>query len=69
MVFWAFFCPWYLSMRLVGYILPVVLGSLVAVRQVVKRNDADDKRTFLLWNVWMVMVYLLPLVKKISESL
>lgn len=68
MFFWAFFCPWFLSMKPIGYILPVALGSIVAVRQVVLRNDTADKKTFLIWNVWMVTIYLLPLVKKISES-
>ena len=63
MSFWSVFCPWFWSLSLYGYLAPVVLGYTIAYRSLTKRSVKEDKMTFRIWNVWMIMVYTLPLVK------
>ena len=62
MVFWSMFCPFYWSLPpdiSAGF---AFLGFLIALRCMTRRTVSDDKTTFQLWNVWMVVVYSLPLI-------
>ncbi len=61
MVFWCWFCPWFWSVPMGGYTLPVALGGTVAIRTLFKRTVDDDKATFRFWNLWLVSLYTLPL--------
>ena len=66
-LFWALVAPTFWEVKVGAYVVPVALGSLVARRALLKSTVAEDKLTFKLWNLWMVSVYLLPLVKRLSE--
>jgi len=68
MVFWCWLAPWLWKLSVVGYVAPVTLGLTVAVRALKERAEAADKTTFRLWNLWMVSVYMLPLVKACEVS-
>jgi len=68
MVVWCWATPWLWKLSTVGYVAPVVLGLTVAVRTLRERSERGDKNTFRIWNLWMVSVYLLPLIKA-SEGL
>ncbi|KAK5991666.1 Fumagillin beta-trans-bergamotene synthase [Cladobotryum mycophilum] len=63
MVFWSIFCPVYIGSPLVGFAISAGLGGLVAVRSLLKRSVPTDKMTFRLWNLWLVSIYTLPLLK------
>jgi len=52
---------WNLNLR--GYIMPACLGAIIAVRTLKWRNVVCDKKTFQLWCLWLVVIYLLPLVE------
>ena len=39
------------------------LGLSVCIRTLIYRSVAVDKSTFKLWNLWVVMIYCLPLIK------
>ncbi|TGO47637.1 hypothetical protein BCON_0269g00030 [Botryotinia convoluta] len=58
MLIWCWLAPLLWSSSMSGFVLPVVVGLIIT-----RRTEADDKRTFQLWNMWLVSVYLLPLVK------
>jgi hypothetical protein len=62
MAAWGLACPryWHLS----GYATAVFggLAFTVAVRTLIWRNISADRMTFLIWNLWMVNLYLLPLL-------
>jgi hypothetical protein len=49
-----------------GYIPSVMLGSLVAVRTIKWRTVAHDKRKFLFSNLWLVSIYLLPVIRALD---
>ncbi|KAI0890191.1 uncharacterized protein GGS22DRAFT_194364 [Annulohypoxylon maeteangense] len=56
-------CPAYWSMRWYGFVLPFLLGVLISTRTLRWRTPEADKRTFQLWNAWLVSVYFLPVVR------
>jgi 4-hydroxybenzoate polyprenyltransferase len=50
-----------------GFALQSVLGFLIATRSLLFRGLTADKRTFQLWCLWLIALYLLPLAKKASS--
>jgi 4-hydroxybenzoate polyprenyltransferase len=68
MVVWCWATPWLWRSSTLGYVAPVALGLTVAVRTLKERSERGDRNTFRIWNLWMVSVYLLPLIKA-SEGL
>jgi 4-hydroxybenzoate polyprenyltransferase len=69
MVVWCYAVPWLWSSSALGYVAPVSLGLTVAVRTLRVRTEEGDKTTFLIWNLWMVAVYLLPLIKALEKCI
>ena len=63
MVFWSSFCPWYWDTRLGMSAVVWVTGLVIAFRMLLKRKVMDDKTTFKIWNAWMVLLYLLPIIE------
>lgn len=57
------FCPIYWSMEWYGFVLPLVLGAFITARTLKYRTPEADKRTFQMWNAWLVSVYFLPVVR------
>ena len=66
MVLWSWITPWLWASSTAGYVTPVSLGLTIAVRTLMVRNEEGDKRTFQLWNLWLISVYLLPLIKAVE---
>lgn len=46
---WSLFCPMFWSLSIVGYIVPLALGGLVARRTLTKTGVKQDKTTSKLW--------------------
>ncbi|KAI9667237.1 MAG: hypothetical protein M1821_000050 [Bathelium mastoideum] len=42
---------------------PLLLGCVIALRTLTYRTVAADKRTFQLWNLWLVSIYSTPVVR------
>ncbi len=63
-ILWSFICPAFWSSEAVAFVLPVVLGITVSSRVLSIRTLRGDKLTFKLWNLWMMALYLLPLLKR-----
>jgi 4-hydroxybenzoate polyprenyltransferase len=66
--FWSLIAPTFWRLGLGGYILPVVLSGLIAGRLLWKRAVEDDKFSFKIWNVWVVAIYALPILKVLGSS-
>jgi 1,4-dihydroxy-2-naphthoate octaprenyltransferase len=66
MFFWCWVAPWMWTSFLEGYLLLVLLGLIVALRSLKWKTEVDDKKTFVLWNTWLVSLYILPLIKTIG---
>lgn len=61
--FWIIVAPRFWSSDLAGYLVPFIVGFIFIVRTLFITNVAGDKTTFQIWNLWMVTLYLLPLIK------
>ncbi|KAH6663540.1 UbiA prenyltransferase family [Halenospora varia] len=62
-VVFSVIAPAYWRMGCVGYAMPVLLGTTIGWRSMWLRKLKDDKTTFQLWCLWLIIFYLLPLVK------
>ncbi|KAI0428962.1 UbiA prenyltransferase family-domain-containing protein [Xylaria sp. FL1042] len=56
-------CPvyWSLSWHIIASLL--LFGASISSRMMIYHTPEDDKWTFLTWNIWLVCIYLLPLVR------
>ncbi len=63
-LFWSFVAPAFWELGFRGYALPVILGSILSTRVLLKTSTTEDKRTFLIWNIWMVTLYMLPCIER-----
>lgn len=61
MAVWSIICPRFWPLSVGPSFIFAGLGACVAYRTVALRSIGADKRTFLLWNVWMAVLYSLPL--------
>lgn len=59
---WSLLAPAFWQLDLVVYLLPLTLSALISMRILRKRAVADDKITFRMWNVWILTVYVLPIM-------
>ena len=58
-------CPafWDLSLSTIAGMIPVALGTTVAVRVLRFRSRSADRATWKLWSYWLIALYALPLAK------
>ncbi|KAF2232223.1 hypothetical protein EV356DRAFT_505635 [Viridothelium virens] len=61
MIFWGSTCPWLLHETSMTTALSLGLAGVVALR-VLLRAVESDRLTFKLWNLWMTLIFILPLV-------
>ncbi|KAJ5787636.1 hypothetical protein N7457_002626 [Penicillium paradoxum] len=64
MVFWGLCCPILWDVPWGWFIASTALAWLVAARTLFVRDVGGDKRTFQLWNCWIVVIYMLPLFSR-----
>ncbi|KAF2649442.1 hypothetical protein K491DRAFT_734676 [Lophiostoma macrostomum CBS 122681] len=63
---WSYACPAYWGISANGFIVTIPLGIIVVARFLLRRSMQADRLTFRLYNMWMVSLYLLPLVKTLD---
>lgn len=66
MMGWSVVCPTFWQLGPVTYAISIITGAVVTFRTLTKRSVSADKVTFRIWNLWMVMLYLMPLFKRIK---
>ena len=66
-VLWSLLCPAFWSFDVIGFILPVTIGVSISSRILLVRTLEADKSTFKLWNLWVMILYFLPLLKRCSR--
>ena len=62
-IMWSFVCPYFLKVGIWGYLLPVGTGLLIAIRTLLYRDSKEDNFTWEIWAGWLIILYMLPLVK------
>ena len=60
-LFWSFVCPLFWKLDIRGYVLTVILGSLLGLVVLRGRNSRADQHAFSLWGLWVMSTFLLPL--------
>ena len=65
MIFWGFVCPCYWEAGMVTLLLSIVLANIVGARSLLFRTANSDRLTFKIWNAWMTLVFVLPLMSQI----
>ena len=69
MSFFSIYCPWFWGLRPSMYICPTLLGTFVGRRIMASSSLAEDKTNFRFWNLWMALLYCLPLLKTYEARL
>ncbi|KAF2470543.1 UbiA prenyltransferase [Lindgomyces ingoldianus] len=67
MLFWSLFCPCYWGLSVLGFLPSCLLGGLIATRVIFSRSRAADALTWKLWCLWMMVLYLLPLLYTVRK--
>ena len=65
MLFWGFFCPYFWQLAWPGYVVCISLAYTVAYRVLAFRSVLEDKATFRIWNLWVISLYFLPLIRSL----
>ncbi|KAI1170329.1 UbiA prenyltransferase family [Nemania sp. FL0916] len=63
MVLWGFLCPYFWDCDWSGYLAATALACLIALRSIAYRTVEHDKTTFRMWNMWIVGLYMLPVLR------
>ncbi|RLL94654.1 hypothetical protein CFD26_103085 [Aspergillus turcosus] len=66
---WGVICPLLAGSGPLAAGLSVVLAFAVAIRMLIWRDTASDRMTFRVWNLWISVVYMLPLLGGVGVSL
>ncbi|KAL6719955.1 hypothetical protein ACLMJK_001876 [Lecanora helva] len=59
MAFWSLHYP--------AWIPAMLLGGTIAYRILFLKEVDDDKKTWLIWNIWITSLYLLPLIRFVTD--
>ena len=57
---WSVLCPWFWEARFLGLLLPVLTGGKI-ISRLLTEETAAHKNTNRIWNLWVVVLYMLPL--------
>lgn len=63
---WSIICPGLWGAKPLIGMIPVTLGTVVAIRIMLWRSVEADKKSFRLWNIWLASLYALPLCRNTS---
>ena len=65
---WTIICSVYWNLNLFEFMLPFLVGLLVAVRVLAFRTSIEDRTTYLTWCFWLISLFFLPLIKSFNTS-
>ncbi|KAH6672050.1 UbiA prenyltransferase family-domain-containing protein [Halenospora varia] len=65
---WSWICPVFWEADRVGLVVPAILGLVTVARYLGVRTVKDDKKTYRIYNLWIVSLFVLPLLSRTSGS-
>lgn len=65
---WSVFVPTFWELSPLGYLAPVLVGGYFSGRLLTYRGPTADGSTWKCWCLWMTVMYLVPLSKRIIET-
>jgi len=57
---WSWVCPAFWGLKFLSFILPIALGAIIIFRLFRYRSVDEDKKSFMIWNAWVMSLYFLP---------
>lgn len=67
MIFWGYACPRFWNPAMSVWVGSGGLAGIVAARSLMLTGVGDDRVTFWLWNLWMTVVFVLPLLSWVAR--
>jgi 4-hydroxybenzoate polyprenyltransferase len=58
--FWSLLIPCYFRSHALGYMGPTLLAAIVVYRYLAKRDKEENRKSFRIWNLWTVSLYIVP---------
>ena len=65
---WSYICPAFWQLDIWSRGLVLLVGAVIVLRTLSMKTVAQDKTTFRIWNLWMILCYSLPLIKKLQKA-
>lgn len=59
---WSAAAPAFWRTGIGAYVIPLTLGGFLVLRTLAFRDDDADEKTWIVWCVWILTLYMLPLV-------
>jgi 4-hydroxybenzoate polyprenyltransferase len=59
---WSPICVFFWRLNLWAYVLPMAIGTYLAFQVLWKRDPKADAKAWRLWCVWMMVLYVLPVI-------
>ncbi|KAH7418708.1 UbiA prenyltransferase family-domain-containing protein [Cadophora sp. MPI-SDFR-AT-0126] len=63
----SFVAPAFWQLPFTGFLLPLLLGLLIASKTLLRTDLMSDKQTFRLWCLWLMVLYVLPMARDREE--
>ncbi|TVY81893.1 Fumagillin beta-trans-bergamotene synthase [Lachnellula suecica] len=61
-LFWSPVCVYFWGLHLFAYVVPIIMGGVVAAQVLWRRSPEDDANAWRLWSIWTTVLYFLPVV-------
>lgn len=62
MLVWGASCPAFWHVPFAYFGISLGLAVLIGARTLIYRTVSSDKATFVIWNVWISLLYIIPLI-------
>ncbi|PVH92929.1 hypothetical protein DM02DRAFT_646688 [Periconia macrospinosa] len=63
---WSIICVTFWNVRTLGTIFCMMIAALFSLATYFRRGAPQDKTNFKLWGLWIISLYLLPILKRIG---
>lgn len=65
---WSYVAPTFWPLGIKGHLVTSIPGAFIVVRVMTLRSPGPDMSTFKIWNLWMMCLYVLPLLSAHKEE-
>jgi len=62
---WSWVCPAFWGLGFLSFVSPIAMGAIIIFRLYRYRSVDEDRKSFMIWNAWVMSLYVLPLLGNI----
>lgn len=66
---WSLVCPLIWRLGAIGIVTTTTIGAVIAARLICFRSSSSDELTWKLWGLWMLSIFVLPLMRRSSPEI